>query len=372
MAGMDDAASGRRADPFSWAVFAALAAAYRFGRCPSYGSPADSAGTVWAALNAPGRDPVAWAGRALGRLPLDTAMGWANFMSGLCSAGAAALLYAVLRRLGLRRVPALTAAVLLAFAPVWRYWALAAGHAAPAALGLALIPWGVAAWKDSGRARPLLAAALGGLLLASAAPRAASLAPSALWAAAFAAGLLLQRLQLASEKAALAALAAVLLVPVLAPWSLRRHDPLAEYARAALSGLPPGASVAAGNEAVYRAMLLEDPAGLRVLPPGADADFVEAVAPPDGRRPRGLLLERGAPLAPAEAARRAGAVLALPALDSVARRDRSRYRGADEGYLYARYRAVLSSYRDALGARDAALKARLGQALEQYGPGPSP
>lgn len=379
---MEEASPARRPDRLSWALFALLATVYRWGRCPSFG-PDDSPGVVRRALEG-GRDPLALCGRFAAKLPLDTPWGWVNALSGLLHAGAAALLFALLRRLGLRRAPAAAAALLLAFLPRYWYYALVAGSAPAAVFGLALAAWSVVAWKEDGRARPLLFGAAGAALLAWYAPRSVTLVPAALWLAALGAGLLLQRLDLASPGAALGALGAALLLPLARPYDARRHNPTLEYARAVAESAGPGARVFVYDRTVYDALKLAGPATLDVLlndgPLEVDVrdlrpSYDEAVffRGADFRWvPRGLLVPREEKAAPgdAEIARRAEAALALPALTSVGRRDLAKYGFTGERVLYDRYRVVLSRYRALLGPGHDDLARRLEAQLADYGPAP--
>lgn len=362
-----------------WGLFAFLAVIYRWGRCPSFG-PADSPRVVYKALVEPGLDPLARLGSFAARLPWDTAWGHINALSGLFHAGAAALLYAALRRVGVSRVPALIAVALLAFSSRFWYYALVAGRGPVAALGLALFVWGLFAWNDEDRPRYLGLSAVGLVLAVSYGWRAASLAPLGLWLAAFGAGLLLQRLEARSAKAALAALALTLAIPLARPYDARRHNPTLEYAQALVAGAEPGSRIFVSGPTIEQAVKLVAPSGYDIVRVNSDETalgegqdepgrpyYFEAVLP-GGGAPKGLLVPLSEAVRPdsREVARRAEAVLALPALSSVGKRDRKRYGFTAETILYDRYRAVLKRYREKLAPGDAALRARIDAQLAEY------
>lgn len=361
----------------TWAVFAVLAVIYRWGRCPSFGA-GDSPRVVLKALVEPGLDPLARIGALAAKLPFDTAWGHINGLSGLFHAGAAALLYAALRRIGVRRPPALIAVALLAFSRRFWYYALVAGRGPAAVFGLALLVWALLAWSDEDKPRYLLLSALGAVLTCAFGYRAASLMPLLLWLVAFIGGLYLERLP---QKAATVALAAALALAVVRPYDLRRHNPTLEYARAVVAGAAPGSRLFVSGPTIEQAVKLIAPAGFDVvrvnsedstLAEGRDEPgrpyYFEAVLP-GGGVPLGLLVpltEKTRPDA-AEIARRAEAVLALPALSSVGLRDLPKYGFTDESILYERYRAVLTRYRERLSPGPSALRARLDAQMREYG-----
>lgn len=360
----------------AWGLFAFLAAVYRWGRCPSFG-PGDSPRVVYKAVVEPGLDPLARLGSLAAKLPFDGAWGHVNALSGLFHAGAAALLYAALRRVGIGRVPASAAALLLAFSSRFWYYSLVAGRGPVAALGLALFVWGLLAWNEDDRPRFAALSAFGLVLTVSYGWRAASLAPLGLWLAAFAAGLLLQRL---SPNQAAAVLAGALVVPVARPYDARRHNPTLEYVQALVAGAPAGSRLFVSGPTIEQAAKLVAPPGFDVVRVNSDETafdegkdhpgrpyYFEAVLP-GGGTPVGLLV----PLAEskpssAEVARRAEEVLALPALSSIGKRDRARYGFTHEGILYERYRAVLTRYRDKL-PENAPTRAKLDAQLREYEP----
>lgn len=374
---MEDAAPARRADPLSWAVFGALAAVYRWGRCPSFG-PGDSAQTVYRALFAPNSDPLVRLARAVSFLPLDTPEGWINALSGLFHAGAAALLFGLLRRLGLKRLPALAGVALLAFSRRYWYYALAAGHTAAATFGFALLAWGVVAWKDEARPWPLAFSAAGALLFGFSAPAAAP-SPILIWLVALCSALALQRLAAASPRGAAAVLAVSLVLPFARPYDLRRHNPTLEWAQEIVSEIPdkkcleindPGLRAAVAYAAARRGTRnpLIPVAGERCWPdPSTIFDFTVAI-------PAGLLAryqDKG--LTAEETARLAEETLRLPALTSMGRRDRRKYDFTGESVLYAYYREALMRYARTLPfPRYAELRARLDAQLAEYEPGPAP
>lgn len=360
----------------AWGLFAFLAAVYRWGRCPSFGS-ADSPRVVYKALVEPGLDPLARLGSMAAKLPFDTAWGHINGLSGLFHAGAAALLYAALRRVGVSRTPALIAVALLAFSRRWWYYSLVAGRGPVAAVGLALFVWGLFAWNEEDRPRYLGLSALGLVLALSYGWRAASLAPLGLWLAAFGAGLLLQRLDARWAKAALAA---ALVVPVARPYDARRHNPTLEYAQALVAGVEPGSRIFVSGPTIEQAVKLVAPSGYDIVRVNSDETalgegqdepgrpyYFEAVLP-GGGAPKGLLVPLHEKTRPdsKEVARRAEAVLALPALSSVGKRDRARYGFTGETMLYDRYRAVLGRYREKLAPGETALRARIDAQLAEY------
>lgn len=368
---MEEPPPTRRADRLSWAVFLVLAAVYHWGRCPSFG-PADSPGAVLRALYHPGRDPLAWLGHAAARLPFDSPSGHVNALSGLFHAAAVALLFAVLRRLGLKRAPAIAASALLAFLPHYWYYALVAGRGPVAVVGLALAVWGVVTWKDEARAWPLAFAALGSALFIVYAPRAQSLIPSAQWAAALIAGLLIQRAGLRASGIPFALAAAFCSMAVARPYDARRHNPTLEWARAALETAKPGDSIVVADPGLRDALAYAAAEMGRSSPfEGPGEVLYEPVVAEhllgDGYAPDGILVRQSRkPVSPAEAARRAAAALDLPALSSVGRRDRSKYGFTHEKILYAEYRAILSRYRDLLGPGETELRARLDAQLAEY------
>ena len=388
---MEDASAARRPDPLAWGVFAVLAAIYRWGRCPSFGS-GGSPTTVYRALYAPGRDPLALLGALASRLPLDSPEGHVNALSGLFHAAAAALLFALLRRLGIKRVPALAAVALAAFAHPYWYYALVAGRGPAAVFGLALCVWSVVAWNADDSLRPLAFGALGAALLAAYAPRADSLSPAWIWAAALGAGLLFQRLDLLRRNAAAGALAGVLLVALAQIYDARLHNPTLEYAQAVLASAGPGARVIVADETTESALLCEirrtamsaAPEVLRAAPGSApaapserptfyEAAFLGNTVRRDDAMPKGVLVE--SPLAkPAEekreAATRAAAALEMSALTSVGERDLRKYGFTDETKLFDRYRTILTWYRDLLGDGEPRLRERLERRLADYGPAP--
>lgn len=367
---MEEAPLERRGDRLTWAVFAAFAALYRLGRCPSYG-PADSPGVVLDALTGRGHDLLSRLGAAVSRLPGDTPEGWVNALSGPFSAGAAALLFALLRRLGLGRAPALAAALLAATVHQSWYYALVAGRAPLAVFGLALAVWSVVAWKDEARSWPLALGAAGAALAAFYAPRALTLVPAAQWLSALLAGLLIQRLDGARPGAAVGALAGVLVLAAARPYDLRSHNPTREWALAALESARGAVCVVTLDPALTDALTLEARrTGSPVLARGeaCAAALYDPLVPRDCvPRARGVLLDAcGAPaLPPAEAAR---AVLAMPALTSVGRRDRAKYSFAREDGLYERYAAVLRAHRDALPPAETDLRRALDAQLADYAP----
>lgn len=376
---MEAAAPARRADPLSWAVFVVLAVVYRWGRCPSFG-PGDSAAVVYRAMFSPNSDPLVLLARAASSLPFDAPEGWINALSGVFNAGASALLFGLLRRLGLKRVPALTAVALLAFSRRYWYYALIAGHAAAATFGLALAVWGVVAWKDEAKPWPLALAACGALGAAFTAPLAAP-SPLLCWGLALLAALALQRLSAASPRGAAAILAAALVVPIVRPYDLRRHNPTLEWAQEIVSAIPDTNSIAiddAGLRAALQYAAAKAGKSNPVRPLGnqgsGDAWRDPLFAGNDGEfAPNGLLYAPvRAPLTEAEMAWRADKVLALSALTSMGRRDMKKYGFTGEGVLYDRYRALLRRYRELLGPKHANLRARLDAQLAEYGPGPAP
>ncbi len=362
----------------AWGLFAFLAAVYRWGRCPSFG-PGDSPRVVYKALLEPGMDPLALLGALAAKLPLDTAWGHINALSGLFHAGAAALLYAALRRVGVSRVPSLAAVLLLAFSRRYWYYALVAGRGSVAALGLALFVWGLLAWNEEDRPRFLGLSALGIVLANAYGWRATSLAPLGLWLAAFGAGLLLQRLE---ARASLVVLAAALVIPLARPYDARRHNPTLEYAQALVASAEPGSRIFVSGPTIEQAVKLVAPAGFDIVRVNSDETalaegtdepsrpyYFEAVLP-GGGVPNGLLVPLTESLRPGanEIARRAEAVLAMPALSSIGRRDRARYGFTQETLLYGRYRAVLGRYREKVGPERADLRARLDAQLAEYEP----
>jgi hypothetical protein len=372
----DAAAPARRADPLAWGVFAVLAAVYRWGRCPSFG-PGDSPGVVYRALYSPGRDPLAWLGRLVSRLPFDAPQGRVNDLSGLFHAGAAALLFALLRRLGVKRVPALAATALLAFLPRYWYYALVAGRGPAAVFGLALAAYGAVVWRRRPGTASLLFLSVGAALAAVYAPLSISLAPAGLWLAALAAGLLLQRLSLISPAAAAAVLAGLMLLPFARPYDLRRHNPTQEWALAALRSVSETDSVVVSDQGLHDALLVQAAAAGRSSPFGAetgatlyDAVSAESLTAPEFA-PDGVLIRRsGRAVGAPELARRAARALDLPALTAVGRRDVAKYGFTRETVLYDQYRDVLLRYRERLGPDQSALRARLDRQLAEYGPGP--
>jgi len=369
---MEDAPRARRPDPLAWGVFAALAAVYRRGRCPSYG-PGGSAAVVARAVFAPGRDPLARLGRALATLPGDSPEGWINFVSGLLHAGAAAVLFATLRRIGLRRAPALAAALLLAFQPRFWYRALTAGREPAALLGLALAVWSVFAWKEEAKPWPLALGAAGALLGGVYAPRAETLAPLVLWLAAGAFGLLLQRLDGREPGRAAAVLAAALLVPLARPYDLRFHNPTREWALAALDSARDAECVVIADPGLSAAFDYESRRAGRALRaadrPCTRPLFDPLVRPPcRATKPLGVLLECGENGPAGEAAERARRAMAFPALGSVGKRDRAKYPFAGEDGLYERYAAALKAHRAGLEPGDAELRAKLDAQLADYEP----
>lgn len=360
----------------TWAVFAVLSVIYRWGRCPSFGA-GDSPRVVYKALVEPGLDPLARLGSLAAKLPWDTSWGHINALSGLFHAAAASLLYAALRRVGVRRVPALIATAFLAFSSRYWYYALVAGRGPVAVFGLALLIWGLLAWNDEDKPRYLLLCALGATLACAFGYRATSQMPLCLWMAAFIGGLYLQRL---GPKPAAAALAAAIAIPLARPYDLRHHNPTLEYARTIVAGAEPGSRLFVSGPTIEQAVKLVAPAGYDVVrvnsdesalaegqdPPGRPYYF-EAVLP-GGGVPLGLLipLNESTRPNPNEIARRAEAVLALPALSSVGQRDLPKYGFTDETILYDRYRAVLTRYRERLAPDQGALRARLDAQLREY------
>lgn len=374
---MEDAAPARRADPLAWAVFAVLAVVYRWGRCPTFG-PGDSPGVVYRALYAPGADPLAWLGRAVSRLPFDPGAPQVNALSGLFHAGAAALLFSLLRRLGLKRLPALAAAALLAFLHQYWYYALVAGHGPAALFGMALAAWGVVAWKEEGSPWPLFFAAGGSAAFSFYARRAVSLVPAEQWWLALLAGLLIQRLDLLKPRTAAGFLAGALLIGASRPYDARRHNPSMEWALAALASVGPRDSLVVGDPGLRDAVRVAAAATGRADPFAAEGGdtLYDAVTGArltgKGFAPDGLLIRQTRRRLPqAEVTARAAAVLGLPALDSVGRRDLPKYGFTGETVLYAQYRAVLSRYRAALGSGQDGLRTRIDRRLAEYGPGPA-
>ena len=374
----DAAAPARRADPLAWGVFAVLAAVYRWGRCPSFG-PGDSPGVVYRALYAPGHDPLAWLGHLASRLPFDTPEGWVNALSGLFSAAAAALLFAILRRRGVKRVPALTATALLAFLPRYWYYALVAGHGPAIVFGLALAGYGSDIWRRQRGPAPLFLLVLGSALVGGYTPFSISLAPAVLLVAALAAGLLLQKLDQVRPAAVAGVLAGFLLVPFVRPYNLRRHNPMQEWADAALGSIAGSDSVLVSDGGLHDALLLEAAATGRPSPFGstpaetlygavaaARAHLTGPTYVPDGVLIRWTNRGVDGP----ELARRAERTLDLPALTAVGRRDVVKYGFTRETILYDEYRAVLLRYRERLGPDQDALRARIDRQLAEYGPGP--
>jgi hypothetical protein len=362
----------------AWAIFAVLSAVYRWGRCPSFGA-ADSPRTVYKALFEPGLDPLARLGSLAARLPGDAPWGWINSLSGLLHAAAAALLYATLRRIGVKKVPALAAVLLLALSSRFWYFALVAGKSSAAAFGLALFVWGLFAWDEKDKVRRALAALLGLALALGYGWRAGSLAPAGLWLLAFGAGLGFQRLESASPAAARGLLAGLLILPLLRPYDLRRHNPTLEYAQAVIASAEPGSRVFVSGPTIEQAVKLVAPAGYDVvrvnseetiLAEGQDAVdrpyYFEVVLPGKGL-PKGLLVPLLEPkgLGQDEIARRAEAVLAMPALSSVGLRDRAKYGFTGESILYDRYRAVLERYRERLNP-SSPLRPKLDAQLAEY------
>lgn len=363
----DDSSPARRPDPLAWAVFAVLAAVYRWGRCPSYGAK-DSPGTVFRAVYAPGRDPLARLGHLAAKLPFDSPEGWVNSLSGLFHAGAAALLFALLRRLGIKRVPALGAAVLLAFLHQYWYYALVAGRGPAAVFGLALAVWSVIAWKEESRAWPLALGALGAVLAAVYAPRASTLVPFSQWLVALAVGLLLQRLELQASNAALGALAGFLAVGLAHPYDLRSHNPTQEWARAAIESAQGYECIVIEDAALSAALRYESRRDSRAVAVDAHP-CIRPLYDPLTRgarrtKPNGVLFEDGDKAAPGEYDARARRTLSFAALTSVGRRDRAKYSFAGEDGLYERYAAVLRA--ELYGVEDAGIKAKIGAQLADY------
>lgn len=376
---MEDAPPERRPDRLSWAVFALLAVIYRWGRCPTFG-PGDSPGVVYRALNAPGHDPLAWLGHLAAALPFDAPMAQVDALSGLFHAGAAALLFAALRRWGIKRFPALGAAALVAFTNQYWYYSLVAGRAPVATLGLALLVWGVVAWKEEARAWPLAFSALGVVCLAVYAPGAITQAPLVIWGVGLLCGLLFQRLDLLRPKTAAGILTGILLIALLHPYDARRHNPMMEYARAVVDGVEPDASVFVYDAGIYDALRLVAPPTVHVALGAKNTSFDFAATRPSYDEPvfflrtygswipKGLLVSRAESthVPQAEIDRRAEAVLALPALTSVGRRDMGKYGFTRETILYDRYRVVLTRYRELVSRDD--LRQRLDAQLADYSP----
>lgn len=145
------------------AVGLGLFALYWFGRSRSFGA-GDSAQHVLCA--------VTWGVPHPPGYPLQTALGWlwsrlfadhgaaVNGLSGLFAAGAAAVLYLLLRRERVRPAAALVAAGFMAFSPLFWYYSLVAEVRALndlLALGAALF---ALEWSRSGRVRSLYAFAV--------------------------------------------------------------------------------------------------------------------------------------------------------------------------------------------------------------------
>jgi hypothetical protein len=369
---MEDAPRERRPDRLSWAVFALLAVVYRWGRCPTFG-PGDSPGVVYRALNAPGHDPLAWLGHLAAALPFDAPMAQVDALSGLFHAGAAALLFAALRRWGIKRLPALGAAALVAFTNQYWYYALVAGRAPVATFGLALAVWGGVAWKEEARAWPLAFCALGVAFLALYAPRAVTQAPLLIWSVGLLCGLLFQRLDLLRPKTAAGILTGILLIALMNPYDARRHNPMMEYARAVVEGVEPDAVIYTNDQSVNDALRLIAPPSIRIATLGDSHpiyrhEYYEVVMVDHlkGWYPKGLLSQilDLVPVHQDEMDRRAEAVLALPALTSVGRRDMGKYGFTRESILYERYRVVLKRYRELVSRDD--LRQRLDAQIADY------
>ncbi len=155
----------RRADALTAAaVFAGFAALFWMGRSRSFGM-GDSAQHVLSALF--------WAVPHPPGYPLQTALGWlwsrlpwadpgaaVNGLSGIYSAAAAAALFWLLRRGGARQAAALIGAALMAFSPLFWYYALVAEVRALNDLLALAAACCAFAWSRSSSSRALLAFSL--------------------------------------------------------------------------------------------------------------------------------------------------------------------------------------------------------------------
>ena len=141
------------------AVFAGCGAAFWLGRSRSYGmgdSPQHVlAALLWAVPHPPGYPLLTALGWLWSRLPWSDPGAAVNGLSGLLAASAAAVLFALLRRAGARRAAALTGSLLMAFAPLFWYYALVAEARALndlLALGAAYFAFD---WSRGGKPRAL-------------------------------------------------------------------------------------------------------------------------------------------------------------------------------------------------------------------------
>lgn len=146
------------------ALAAALLALFWLGRSRSFG-PGDSAEHVvsallWGVPHAPGYPLQTALGWAWSRLPWSNPRAAVNGLSGVFHAAAAAILFLLLRRSGVRRTAALTATAFMALAPLFWYYSLVAEVRALndlLALGAAYF---AIRWRTEGDARSLIALAL--------------------------------------------------------------------------------------------------------------------------------------------------------------------------------------------------------------------
>ncbi|MCR4296114.1 MAG: DUF2723 domain-containing protein, partial [Elusimicrobia bacterium] len=111
-------------------VFASLTALFWLGRSRSFGmgdSPQHVlAALLWAVPHPPGYPLQTALGWLWSRLPWSDPGAAVNGLSGVFSAAAAGALFLLLRAGGVRRAAALTAAALMAFSPIFWYYALVA------------------------------------------------------------------------------------------------------------------------------------------------------------------------------------------------------------------------------------------------------
>ncbi|MDE2490464.1 MAG: DUF2723 domain-containing protein, partial [Elusimicrobia bacterium] len=109
------------------AVFGALAFVYWLCRSRSFGA-GDSpehvlSALTWGVSRPPGYPLYTALAHFFAKLPLGPAAGRVDGLSGLCAAAAAALFFRLLRRRGCGTSAALAATSLLAFSPLWWYYA---------------------------------------------------------------------------------------------------------------------------------------------------------------------------------------------------------------------------------------------------------